>query len=96
MIYITSTIIGVIIGILLKNKIIKLAQSIIISKKNTFNIRFHVYFVMHPNGSKVNEIIKTDTIQISVNSKNEDDAIEFIKELINDQIRVEIESVEII
>ena len=51
---------------------------------------------MHPNGSKVNEIIKTDTIQISVNSKNEDDAIEFIKELINDQIRVEIESVEII
>jgi hypothetical protein len=96
MIYIISTLIGVIIGILLKNKIIKFAQSIVIPKIDTFNIKFHVYFVMHPNGSKLNEIIKTDTIQISVNSKSEDDAIEFVKDLINDEIRVEIESVEII
>lgn len=96
MIYIVSTIIGIIIGILLKNKIIKFAQSIVIPKRNTFNIKFHVYFVMHPNGSKVNEIIKTDTIQISVNSKTENDAIEFVKDLINDEIRVEVESVEIV
>jgi len=95
MIYIISTIVGIIIGILLKNKIIKFAQSIVIPKRNTFNIKFHVYFVMHPNGSKVNEIIKTDTIQISVNSKTENDAIEFVKDLINDEIRVEVESVEI-
>ena len=67
-----------------------------IPKRNTFNIKFHVYFVMHPNGSKVNEIIKTDTIQISVNSKTENDAIEFVKDLINDEIRVEVESVEIV
>lgn len=96
MIYIVSTIVGIIIGILLKNKIIKFAQSIVIPKRNTFNIKFHVYFVMHPNGSKVNEIIKTDTIQISVNSKTENDAIEFVKDLINDEIRVEVESVEIV
>jgi len=96
MIYIISTIVGIIIGILLKNKIIKFAQSIVIPKRNTFNIKFHVYFVMHPNGSKVNEIIKTDTIQISVNSKTENDAIEFVKDLINDEIRVEVESVEIV
>ena len=94
MIYFSLIIIGIIVGMLSKKIIIQWLKSIVIFRKNTYLIKFHVYYVIHKSGSKLNDYIKTNTIEISVVGGNEDEAIEFVNELINNEARIEIESVE--
>ncbi len=95
MVYILTIIIGVVIGMISKNKIVEWIKSTLIIKRNHYKVKFHVYFVVHQSGNKLNEMLKTDTIEVSVNSKTEDEAIEFLKEMINNEARIEIESVDI-
>jgi small-conductance mechanosensitive channel len=95
MIYILLTILGIVIGITSKKIILNWIKSILIFNKNTYKVKFHVYYVIHKSGSKLNDYIKTDSIEIDITGKNEDEAIEFINLLINNEARIEIESIEL-
>lgn len=93
--YLLILLVGILIGILSKKIIIQWIKSILITKRNSYNIKFHVYFIMHQSGSRLNEVIKTNTIEISIVGKNENEAIDFLKDFINDEARIEIESIEV-
>lgn len=95
MLYILSTIFGISIGLLFKEKISNWVKSFFIVKKNRYDVKFHAYFVFHRSGSKVNEMIKTESITLNVVASNEDNAIELVRDIINDTARLEIESIEI-
>lgn len=93
--YITSTIIGIIVGMILKNKIINWWKSIVVADKHEYDITFHAYFVIHKNGSKTNEIIKTESLTIKIVAKDEQEAHEILNDMINENTKIEIESIEL-
>lgn len=95
MFYIISIVLGILIGLLSKNIIVQWVKSHLISYKSTYRVKFHVYFVIHRFGNKVNEIIKTETIEISVTARDEDEAIETVNDIINNEARIEIESIDL-
>lgn len=93
--YLLFLTIGILIGIFSKKIILKKINSLLLVKKYSYNVRFHVYFIMHRSNNKLNEIIKTESLEISIIGKDEDDVIEFLRDLVKNETRIEIESIEL-
>lgn len=89
-------ILGLFLGAYLKDLIPKALEKYVIIRKNTYKVKFNVYFVIHRNGSTLNEIVRTETIEISVRAKDEDEVNSLVNSIIKDDIKLEIESVELI
>jgi hypothetical protein len=94
MIYFLLIVVGIFLGIVLKNRIPKLIESYIIKRKNEYKIRFHVYFLIHRKDSKTNDLIRTETVEIVIRSEDEINAVDEVVEMVTEDVRVEIESVE--
>jgi hypothetical protein len=52
--------------------------------------------VVHKENCMVNEVISTNSIEILVKGENEEEVIDFINKMVENETRVEIESVEIV
>jgi len=87
--------IGITIGIFSKKIFLNWLKNALITKRHKFLVKFHVYCVLHQTGSKLNEVIKTETVEVSIIGKNQEDAIKVVQEIINNEIRIEFESIEI-
>jgi len=87
-------IIGLLVGLLFRNKIVTLFNSLIVVYKHDFKVKFNVYFVIYKNGSEVNEIIKSESVEIVVKAKDEGEAISFVDEYIENHIKVEIQTID--
>jgi hypothetical protein len=95
MIYFLFLAFGLILGLSIKSRLLNWYKSIIpIFNRKTFVVKFHVYFIIHQSGARINQQIKTNTVQVTLSAKNEDEAIEFLNDLINNEARIEIESIE--
>ena len=87
-------IIGLVIGLFIANKIPKIIDYLNRDKSLRFKVKFHIYYVIHKQYSETNEIINTDSIEISVIAKNETEASNLVSEMITNELKIEIESVE--
>ena len=87
-------IIGLLVGLLFRNKIVTLFNSLVVVYKDNFKVKFNVYFVIHKNGSEVNEIVKSESVEIVVRAKDEDEVISFVDEYIENHIKVEIQTLD--
>jgi len=87
-------IIGLIFGIFITKQMPKIIDYLNRDKSLRFKVRFHIYYVIHKQYSETNEIINTDSIEISVIAKNETDASNLVTEMITNELKIEIESVE--
>jgi hypothetical protein len=96
MIYFLLILVGIFLGVVLKNKIPKLIESYIIKRKYDYNVKFHLYFLIHKKGSKTNDLIKTETVEIVIRSEDEINAVDEVVEMVMKDVRVEIESVEML
>ena len=68
--------------------------SYIIKKKYEYKVRFHVYFLIHKKDSKTNDLIRTETVEIIIRSEDEIDAVDEVVDMVTEDVRVEIESIE--
>jgi hypothetical protein len=96
MIYFLLIVVGIFLGVVLKNRIPKLIESYIIKKKYEYKVKFHVYFLIHKKDSKTNDLIKTETVEIVIRSEDEINAVDEVVEMVMKDVRVEIESVEML
>jgi len=96
MIYFITLVIGLLFGLIIKDRIPKFIDKYIITKKHKYKIKFNAYFIIHRYESNTNEMIKTESIEISILAKDEDEATTLTKELIENDIRVEIEDIELV
>ncbi len=96
MIYFSLIVVGIFLGVVLKNRIPKLIESYIIKKKYEYKVKFHVYFLIHKKDSKTNDLIKTETVEIVIRSEDEINAVDEVVEMVMKDVRVEIESVEML
>jgi hypothetical protein len=87
-------IIGLIFGIFITKQMPKIIDYLNRDKALRFKVKFHIYYVIHRQHSETNEIINTDSIEISVIAKNETDASNLVTEMITNELKIEIESVE--
>jgi hypothetical protein len=87
-------IIGLIFGIFMTKQMPKIIDYLNRDKSLRFKVRFHIYYVIHKQYSETNEIINTDSIEISVIAKSETDASNLVTEMITNELKIEIESVE--
>lgn len=87
-------IIGLIFGIFITKQMPKIIDYLNRDKALRFKVKFHIYYVIHRQHSETNEIINTDSIEISVIAKNETDASNLVTEMIANELKIEIESVE--
>ena len=87
-------IIGLIFGIFITKQMPKIIDYLNRDKSLRYKVRFHIYYVIHKQYSETNEIINTDSIEISVIAKNETDASNLVTEMITNELKIEIESVE--
>jgi hypothetical protein len=94
MIYFLLIVVGIFLGVVLKNRIPKLIESYIIKKKYEYKVRFHVYFLIHKKDSKTNDLIRTETVEIVIRSEDEIDAVDEVVDMVTEDVRVEIESIE--
>ncbi len=90
----TFLIIGLIFGIFITKQMPKIIDFLNRDTSLRFKVRFHIYYVIHKKYSETNEIINTDSIEISVIAKNETDASNLVTEMITNELKIEIESVE--
>lgn len=88
--------IGIILGFILKNYIPKLIKHFLVIKEYTFKVKFNLFMVIHRENSMSNEVITTNSIEILVKGEDEDDVIDFVNKMVENETRVEIESIEII
>ena len=88
--------IGIILGFILKNYIPKLIKHFLVIKEYTFKVKFNIFMVIHKENSMSNEVITTNSIEILVKGEDEDDVIDFVNKMVENETRVEIESIEII
>jgi len=87
-------IIGLVVGLSIANKIPKIIDYMNRDKALRYKVKFHIYYVIHRQHSETNEVINTDSIEISVIAKNETDASNLVTEMITNELKIEIESVE--
>jgi hypothetical protein len=87
-------IIGLIFGIFMTKQMPKIIDYLNRDKSLRYKVKFHIYYVIHKQHSETNEIINTDSIEISVIAKNETDASNLVTEMITNELKIEIESVE--
>ena len=87
-------IIGLVVGLSIANKIPKIIDYLNRDKALRYKVKFHIYYVIHRQHSETNEVINTDSIEISVIAKNETDASNLVTEMITNELKIEIESVE--
>ena len=87
-------IIGLVVGLSIANKIPKIIDYLNRDRALRYKVKFHIYYVIHRQHSETNEVINTDSIEISVIAKNETDASNLVTEMITNELKIEIESVE--
>ena len=87
-------IIGLVVGLSIANKIPKIIDYMNRDKALRYKVKFHIYYVIHRQHSETNEVINTDSIEISVIAKNEAEASNLVTEMIANELKIEIESVE--
>lgn len=87
--------IGITIGIFSKKIFLNWLKNALIIKRHRFLVKFHAYFILHQTGSKLNEVVRTETVEVSIIGKDHEDVIKVVQEIINNEIRIEFESIEI-
>jgi len=91
-----SLFIGIIIGFILKNYVPKLIKRFLVVREYTFKVKFNLFMVIHKENCMSNEVITTNSIEILVKGEDEDDVIDFVNKMVENETRVEIESIEVI
>lgn len=89
-------IIGIAIGVIATKKLPKLINKLIVRNKKSYKIRLHGYFPIHEMGKAKNSFAETPSVEILVTSESEKKAEDFITQMIMEEFRVEIESIEVI
>ena len=87
-------IIGLVVGLSIARRVPKIIDYMNRDKALRYKVKFHIYYVIHRQHSETNEVINTDSIEISVIAKNETDASNLVTEMITNELKIEIESVE--
>jgi hypothetical protein len=93
--YIFLLSVGIIIGFLISKSIPLVREMLDSSRPKKWRVRFHTYFVMHENGQLTNSAIKSPSIELFVSAKNESEAGDLILEMIEKELRIDIESIEL-
>jgi|694.fasta_scaffold09927_33 hypothetical protein len=91
-----SLFIGIILGYFIKKYIPKLIKHFLVTSRYTYRVKFNIFMVVHKENCMVNEVISTNSIEILVKGENEEEVIDFINKMVENETRVEIESVEIV
>ena len=86
-------IVGIVIGVLLTRQIPKIKE-MFNSRNRKWKVRFHTYYVVHRAGNNTNEVIMSESVEVSVRANDEDEASDLIVRMIEKEFRVEIEGVE--
>ena len=89
-------IIGIAIGIVGAKKLPKIISRILVKETKSYKIKLHGYFPIHEMGQAKNSFAETPSVEILVTSENEKKAEDFITQMIMEEFRVEIESIETI
>jgi hypothetical protein len=88
-------VIGLVLGFTIAKLIPKFKDSISINNNKRWRIKFNCYFVIHEDGRETNNIVRTPSIEIFVNAENESDATDLILEMVENELRVDIENIEL-
>lgn len=93
--YIVFFFIGIILGILITKVIPKIKDSLLVKNERKWRVRFHTEFLIHEGGDKTNNLIKSQSVEIYVLAESESEATDLVLEMIQNDLRIEIESVEL-
>jgi hypothetical protein len=93
--YIIFFFIGIILGILITKLIPKILDAILVKSERKWLVKFHTEFLIHENGQQTNNIVKSPSVEIYVNAKDESEATDLVLEMIQNELRIEIESVDL-
>ena len=85
---------GAIIGVAAFKYLPLLKKYIVVERNKKWRVRFHTYFIVHENGQRTNSAIKSPSVDIYVSAKDESAAGDLVLEMIEKELRVEIESIE--
>lgn len=94
MIYFLILVVGLGLGLIFKQRFINFFEKFLIRKKYPFKVKFNVQFIIHRHQSKTNEIVKTETIEVKIFAGDENEAADIVNEIIEKDVRVEIENIE--
>lgn len=86
-------IVGIVIGVLMTRQVPKIKEMFNVRNKK-WKVKFHTYYVVHRAGNNTNEVIMSESVEVSVRAHDEDDASDLIVRMIEKEFRVEIEGVE--
>jgi len=93
--YLLMMAIGILIGILITKSIPMIKEIFESARPKKWRVRFHTYFILHENGERTNSAIKSPSVDIFVSAKNEDEAGDLVLEMIEKELRIDIESIEL-
>lgn len=82
-------------GFVMAKLIPKIKEHIIVNNDKEWRVKFNCYFVIHENGEKTNSVIKTPSVEIFVKAKTESDASDLVLEMLETELRIEIENIEL-
>ena len=88
-------IIAFILGILSVKLLPKLFYKLFETTKYEYEVKLRVMYYQHPlDTTKKGEYVSTKTVCMKVMAYNSDSAVDFAKEIVEDNLRIEIDSVE--
>ena len=87
-------IIGLVFGVFITKQMPKIIAFLNRDRNIRYKVKFHIYYVIHKQNNETNEIINTDSIEISVLAKNESEASDLVTEMITNELKIEIETVD--
>jgi hypothetical protein len=87
-------IIGLVFGIFITKQMPKIIAFLNKDRNMRYKVKFHIYYVIHKQNKETNEIVNTDSIEISVLAKDEEEASDLVTEMIANELKIQIESVD--
>jgi hypothetical protein len=94
MLYLLSILFGIFIGFISKNKVPNYLQTKLTPIYKDFKVKFNVYLMIRKKDSETNSFIQSEMIEIVIKSQDEEEVIELINEMVQSQIKVNIETIE--
>jgi hypothetical protein len=87
--------IGIVFGILVWVYVPKLAKKLFEKTRKEFEVTFTLLYFIHPiETSKKGEFHRMKPITIKVLATDEEEAVNFTKEIVHDNIKIEIDAIE--
>ena len=87
--------IGMVLGFLVSKSIPWIMDMVDARRPKKWRVRFHTYFVVHENGQRTSTSVNSPSIELFVSAKTEGEAGDLVLEMIEKELRIDIESIEL-